>query len=340
MEADITKAFLFGVAARYEHYSDFGGTINGKLSARYKVTNFLTLRATASTGFRAPSLPQIYFNSTITNFVNGQPVEVLIARNDSRVTQTLGIPKLKQETSQNLSAGITLNPTNSLSLTVDGYLVKIKNRIVLTGQFGDDDDAIGEDLKALNVGQAQFFTNAISTTTKGLDIILTHRAGVGNGSLTSSLAANFNQLTINGDPNTTPRLKGKEEIYFNLRERYFTIASAPPSKINLAFDYTLRKFNVMLRFVRFGEIKLANWNYAEDVPDAEKFDIYKPKVSTDLTLGYRFTPKAGLAIGATNLFNVYPTMHIPSLTESGGAWDPVQMGSNGAFWFTRLNLKF
>ncbi|MDQ1087497.1 TonB-dependent receptor [Siphonobacter sp. SORGH_AS_1065] len=340
MEADITKAFLFGVAARYEHYSDFGGTINGKLSARYKVTDFLTLRATASTGFRAPSLPQIYFNSTITNFVNGIPVQVLIARNNSPVTQTLGIPKLKQETSQNLSAGITLNPTNNLSLTVDGYLVKIKNRIVLTGQFSDDDNVIGKDLKALNVGQAQFFTNAISTTTKGLDVILTHRTGLGNGSLTSSLAANFNQLTINGEPNTTPKLKGKERIYFNLRERYFTIASAPPSKINLSFDYTLRKFNVMLRFVRFGEIKLANWNYAENVPDAEKFDIYKPKVTTDVTLGYRFTPKVGLALGATNIFNVYPTMHVPSLTESGGAWDPVQMGNNGTFWFTRLNLKF
>ncbi len=339
MEADITKAFLFGVAARYEHYSDFGGTLNGKLSARYKVTDFLTLRATASTGFRAPSLPQMYFNSTITNFVNGQPVEVLIARNESQVTQTLGIPKLKQETSQNLSAGITLNPTNSLSLTVDGYLVKIKDRIVLTGQFGDDDDAIGQDLKALNVGQAQFFTNAISTTTKGLDVILTHRTGLGNGSLTSSLAANFNKLTIDG-VNTTERLAGKEDIYFNLRERYFAIAAAPPSKINLSFDYTLRKFNVMLRFVRFGEIKLANWDYAEDVPDAEKFDIYKPKVTTDLTFGYRFTPKVGLAIGGTNIFNAYPTMHIPSLTESGGAWDPVQMGSNGAFWFTRLNLKF
>ncbi|WP_420155146.1 TonB-dependent receptor [Siphonobacter sp.] len=334
LEADVTKALLLGIAGRYEQYSDFGGTFNGKLSARYKLTDFLTLRATASTGFRAPSLPQIYFNSTITNFVNGQPVEVLIARNDSRVTQALGIPKLKQETSQNLSAGITLNPTNSLSLTVDGYLIKIKDRVVLTGGFEDTDDVIGEDLKALGVGRAQFFTNAVSTTTRGLDVIVTHRATLGAGSLTTSLAANFNKLTIDA-VNTTPRLAGKQDTYFDLRERYFVMYSAPPSKINLSFDYTLRKFNVMLRFVRFGEIKLANWNY-----DLNDLDVYKPKVTTDLTLGYRITPQVGIAIGGTNLFNVYPTLHQPSLTESGGAWDPVQMGSNGSFWFARLNLKF
>lgn len=334
LEADLTKALMVGIAGRYEHYSDFGGTMNGKLSARYKLTDYLTLRGTASTGFRAPSLPQIYFNSTITNFVQGKPVEVLIARNDSKVTQALGIPKLKQETSQNLSLGVTLNPAANLSLTVDGYLVKIKNRIVLTGQFSDDDDVIGEDLKALGVGKAQFFTNAISTTTKGLDVVLTHRMPLGAGHLTTSLAANFNKLTID-TVITTPKLQGKENIYFDIRERYFVMASAPPSKINLGFDYALQKWNFMARLTRFGEIKLADWNY-----DPQKLDVYTPKVTTDITVGYRFSKQIGLAIGGSNVFNVYPSMFTPSLTETGGAWDPVQMGSNGAFWFARVNLRF
>lgn len=334
LEADLTKALMVGIAGRYEHYSDFGGTMNGKLSARYKLTDYLTLRGTASTGFRAPSLPQIYFNSTITNFVQGKPVEVLIARNDSKVTQALGIPKLKQETSQNLSLGVTLNPAANLSLTVDGYLVKIKNRIVLTGQFSDDDDVIGEDLKALGVGKAQFFTNAISTTTKGLDVVLTHRMPLGAGHLTTSLAANFNNLKID-TVITTPKLQGKENIYFDIRERYFVMASAPPSKINLGFDYALQKWNFMVRLTRFGEIKLADWNY-----DPQKLDVYTPKVTTDVTVGYRFSKQIGLAIGGSNIFNVYPSMFTPSLTETGGAWDPVQMGSNGAFWFARVNLRF
>jgi len=347
VEADITKKVLVDAAVRFENYSDFGSTLNGKLGARFKVTDAIAIRASASTGFRAPSLAQKYFNSTFTNFVNGKAVEVLLANNEHPITKRLGIPELKQETSQNASLGITMTPVSGLSVTVDGYYVKIKDRVVLTGQFSDDDKEIGSYLKALNVGQAQFFTNALSsTTTKGVDVIVAHSTPLGKGRLSSTLAANFNWMEL-GPINTAPLLKNKDTIYFNERERHFVLASAPPSKINLTLDYTIGKFGVMVRAIRFGEIKLANWNAGETDENtgkpytvAQYTDVYKPKIQTDLTLSFKFSKSISLAIGGSNILNVYPDMHVPALTESGGSWDPVQMGSNGAFFFTRLGFKF
>ncbi|MCS6969100.1 MAG: TonB-dependent receptor [Cytophagales bacterium] len=332
-EADISRSFMVGAAVRFENYSDFGSTLNGKLALRFAFTDKIALRSTVSTGFRAPSLPQIYFNSTVTNFINAQPVEVLIARNNSPVTRALGIPPLKQETSLNGSLGLTITPLDNLTLTIDGYYAKIDNRVVLTGQFSDQDPDIGQELRRLRVGKAQFFTNAIATTTQGLDIVVVHNASIGKGKLTSTLAANFNRLTID-QVKTSPRLAGKEDIYFDLRERYFAIAAAPQSKINLTLDYAVGKWSALLRLVRFGEVILANWNY-----DENDLDIYSPKITTDIGVRYAFSKQIALALGVNNIFNVYPDQSAPSLTESGGAWDPVQMGSNGAFYYARLRVQ-
>ena len=348
VEADLTKKLLINIAGRFENYSDFGSTVNGKVGARYKISNVLALRGSVSTGFRAPSLAQKYFNSTFTNFVNGKAVEVYLANNDSEVAKTLGIPQLRQETSENAGIGLTVTPVSNFSLTVDGYYIKVKDRVVLTGQFKDTDKEIGSMLKTLRVGQAQFFTNALSaTTTYGVDIIAAHSGTVGTGKLSTTLAANLNYMEL-GDINTSPKLVGKEDTYFNKRERRFVLASAPPSKINLTFDYTVDKLSFMVRGIRFGQIKIANWNYGEiknqstgaKYSESEYTDIYKPKIQVDLTVNYKFTKNISVSAGGSNILNTYPDMHTPSLTESGGAWDPVQMGSNGAFFFTRLGFKF
>ena len=177
VELDVTRGLVFGGALRYEHYSDFGGTLNGKIAGRLELFKGLAVRATYSTGVTAPSLPQIYFNSTITNFVAGEPVEVLIASNDNPITKQVGIESLKQETSQNTSAGFVFN-FYPFSITADAYMVDVKDRIVLTGQFTDEDPDIGAILQSLNVGRAQFFTNALDTRSRGLDFVFSHRAEI------------------------------------------------------------------------------------------------------------------------------------------------------------------
>lgn len=331
VELDVTRAFLLSGAVRYEKYSDFGGTLNGKLATRIKVAPGFNLRASVSTGFRAPSLQQTYFNTIYTNFEQGVPIEILLANNLSTVTRTLGIPPLKEEKSVNLSAGFTAKPVNGLTITVDGYLINVKDRIVLTGTFDQDDPDIGSDLAALGVGAANFFTNAIDSRNIGLDVIITHSALVGEGRLSTSLAANFNKLTIEAI-HTSPKLVGKEDNYLSAREKSFIIASAPKSKINLTLDYALSKFSATARLVRFGEVTLLGY---DDLPN-----VYDAKVTTDLILGYRISRNIGIYAGVDNLFNVYPDKQDQENTEEGGLWDSVQMNFGGRHYFARLSFTF
>src|SRR3990170_2777685 len=126
LELDLTPRGTLGGAARFEDYSDFGTTLNGKLAARVEATEGLAFRGSVSTGFRGPSLAQIYFNSTFTDFVAGVPVDKLIARNQSPITRTLGIPSLTEETATNASVGFTAR-FGDFTATVDGYFVDVND---------------------------------------------------------------------------------------------------------------------------------------------------------------------------------------------------------------------
>ena len=330
-ELDVTKSFLVAFATRSENYSDFGSIITGKIATRLKLNENFSLRGTASTGFRAPSLAQINFNTVFTNVVGGKPVDILLDRNNGAVSRAVGIPALKQERSQSASVGFTGCVGSVLNFTVDGCYIHIKDRIVLTGTFADDDDKTGPILQSLSVGRAQFFANAISTDTWGLDAVLSNSSAVGTGRLTTTLAANLNRLLIVVSAKTTPGLAGKEEIFFGVREQAFVKASAPPYKVNLTFDYSLGRFGALVRFVQFGHVLLYDYNV--------KRNPYLDRLTTDAALSYSLTNQLRLSVGASNLFNENPDFFNPQATENGGAWDAVQMGSNGRFLFAKLQFR-
>lgn len=116
VELDLTDDFMLDAAIRAENYSDFGGTINGKLAARYAFTSNFALRGSVSTGFRAPSLAQVYFNQTFTNVQNGKIFDAVIANNVDPITEALGIPPLKEETALTGSLGFTASNGQDLQL--------------------------------------------------------------------------------------------------------------------------------------------------------------------------------------------------------------------------------
>jgi iron complex outermembrane recepter protein len=329
-ELDVTSAFLIAAAVRMEHYSDFGWSDNYKLATRIKVDEAVNLRGSWSTGFRAPSLPQIHFSSTYTNVVAGQIFENVIAPNTSELAKEVGIPELKQETSNNLTAGFVARIGKRINLTVDGYWVKVKNRIVLTGLFDNTDDKIGTILQNLNVGAAQFFTNAVDTRTTGVDIIATYNTPLGNGRLNAMVAANINDMEVEA-VKTTPLLKGKESTYFGPRDRAFLLASAPDYKVGLSIDYSINKFSVLLRNTLFSEIELVNF--------ADEIDFYKKKITTDIVFSLKAAEGVNISIGGNNILDAYPSIQDPGLTESGGMWDAVQMGFSGAFFFAKIGWK-
>ncbi|MBI3982011.1 MAG: TonB-dependent receptor [Gemmatimonadetes bacterium] len=328
VEADLTDQLTLGGAVRFEDYSDFGTTLNGKLAARLAPTDGFALRGSASTGFRAPSLAQVYYNTTFTDFVSGVPVDKLIARNNSPITRALGIPALSEETATNASLGVTVQ-AGGFTATVDGYFVDVNDRIVLTGAFEDTDPDIGADLQAVGVGAGQFFTNAISTESKGVDIVLGYQGNIGFNRIGVSLAANFNDMEL-GEINTSPKLAGKEDIYYGSREQHFLLASAPDSKLGLTTTYGTGNVDALVRFVRFGEVTLIDWLDTED--------IYEARITADASATYRVSRNVSFTVGGNNVFNRYPSQQ-DTETETGGVWDAVQMGFSGAMYYARLNFK-
>ncbi|NJC27209.1 TonB-dependent receptor plug domain-containing protein [Neolewinella antarctica] len=229
VEADVSTRLLLGLAARFENYSDFGSTVNAKLTGRYKISDNWTARAGASTGFRAPSLHQLNYNATSTIFVDGVPSEVGVFSNDSRPAQLLGIPQLKQEESTNLSGGFTGRiPSANLSITIDGYLIDIKDRVVLTGEFSSDlSPEIAELLRQANASKATFFANAIDTRTSGIDVVVTYDNRFNSeSSLRASLAATFAQTSLQ-QINADGILEGQESTFFDRTSQIFWKVPCP-----------------------------------------------------------------------------------------------------------------
>jgi iron complex outermembrane receptor protein len=334
-ELDITDALMVSGAVRFENYSDFGSTINGKLASRLKLTNNINLRGSVSSGFRAPSLAQIYYNLRFTNFSSGGATEVLLSPNDSPVTKAFGIENLNEEKAINASLGFTAN-FGDFTATVDGYLINVKDRIVLTGYF--DASSLG-----LGVDKAQFFVNGADTKTKGLDVVLAYKKTFGENRFGATLTGNINDMKIdkvnNGDLD--------EKTFFGERDKAFLLASAPESKFGLNLTYDRKWFNAGLSFTRFSEVKLLDYQMDEDVADYGSFenqvaaatDTYSAKIVTDLTLGFKLSKALKLSVGGNNLFNIYPDQQ-DDWVEAGGYWDAVQMGFSGAYYYARLGFTF
>lgn len=339
VEADVTDKLLIGVAGRYEDFTDFGNTLNGKLSARYKILDNLFVRGAISTGFRAPSLHQQYFNNIATDAVDGKILNSGIFRNDSDVAKQLGIPKLKEETSRNYSFGVVFSPIKKLNITADYYHIRIDNRIILTGNLGND--AYGEpvpelrDLFAVYGAQTgRFFTNAINTTTNGLDVVIDYDMNVGEGKMNLSLLYNYNDNKVDKHLNNVPALfAGQEDVYYGPQERSLIETNTPKHKGTFAINYSLNKWNFLLRNTYFGEVIRDGFPFGG-------IQKHKGKVVTDLTVAYKLTPKIQVALGANNLFDVFPDKQIYENSYYGVfKYAPVQMGTTGAYYFGRMSFS-
>ena len=320
-EFDINDNLLVSTAIRFENYSDFGSTLNGKLAARLKATDNINFRGSLSTGFRAPSLAQVYYNLRFTNFNSGGATEVLLSPNNSPITQAFGINKLNEEKAVNGSLGVTAS-FGAFTATVDGYFINVQDRIVLTGYF---------DASALNLGvsEAQFFSNGVDTKTAGLDLVFAWKKTIGDAKFGATLVGNINNMEISNVKNGSL----DEGTFFGKREKAFLLASAPQSKFGLNLNYSKNKFDAGLAFTNFSKIVLIDY--------ADEEDIYTAKTVTDLTLGYKLSKQLKLSVGSNNLFNIYPDQQDEQgNTEAGGYWDSVQMGFSGAYYYARLGFTF
>jgi iron complex outermembrane receptor protein len=221
---DITKSFLISATIRDEYYGDFGNTFDYKFSSRIKfLEDRLTLRGSYSTGFKAPTLHQIYTQRAQYSFVPGQGIQVIgLINNVSPQARILGVKPLTPEESTNLTFGIGAAVSKDFNITVDYYDIAIDDRIVISNRVTID---------TLTGSQVEFFTNSINTKTSGIDVVLDYRnIDLGPGALGVSVAANLN-LTNERD-GAIPEVNGTPVIDATQEALFFT--SRPSEKVVLA----------------------------------------------------------------------------------------------------------
>jgi iron complex outermembrane receptor protein len=347
LEGDLVPKLLANVATRFEHYSDFGNKLTGKLALRFQPTQRLTLRSAVSTGFRAPSLNQSYFSSVVTNFeadpTTGNPVpfEIGIFPVNSVEARALGARPLRPESSKNFSAGFATTPVENLTFTSDFYYIAIDNRIAITGFLGNGTDSVSAILR--NVGSrattAQFFTNAIDTRTRGLDITGDYTIPTLGGTAGLNAVFNFTRTTIPNEDNIPlpPQLQGTGVTLINKYDEGGLLAitkERPTWRSTVTGLYKRGAWNGMARYSYYGKYTSALYSYSgSDVQN------YRGKGLADAELGFTPMPGFKLSIGARNIFDVYPD----GMNEGNGfdifPWPPASpFGYNGRFLYTRLEL--
>lgn len=369
-DTDPFDGFTTTLAARYEHFSDFGSTFNGKFAARYEPVAGYALRGSISNGFRAPSLHQQFFTTTSTNFIGGLPVDISTLAVDSPVARALGSTDLKPEKSLNLSVGGTANPVSGLTFTVDYYNIRIKNRIVLTenlGAAGSGTAAINAAVKAIldangfqSVGAARFFINGLDTRTQGVDAVASYRLpfeDIGNWTLTA--AYNYNKTNIlKRINNLGPLAQIPGIVLFGRVEGIRFTDGQPRDKIVLSADGKIGELGITARTTRYG--KVTSPGAANPIAAPTSLTALGPddirlgaKWITDLELRYTFLKRIDLAIGADNVFDIYPDRSPFGArpASAGGGFYPVNQyylpysgfspfGFNGRFLYARIGVKY
>jgi iron complex outermembrane receptor protein len=333
---DITDKFLIQGTVRAERYSDFGNAFVWKVSSRYKLLeDKLVIRGSVSTGFRAPTLHQIYAQSTQASFAGGTIVLSGLFNNNSKEAFALGIPKLKAENSLNYTFGLGLTPVDNLSVTVDYYDITISDRIVYSSSISTSDPTsqLGQILTAGSLSSVQFFINGIKTNTKGLDVVAHYKnLSIGEGKLGVNLAGNFVLANdILGSPNDPAAIKSAGATILNTQVKSLLTEGRPQYKAILGLDYSLGKFNVVLNNTLFGPTKFQDLDNgssygglgvsaATDLTRNVMQDIkqeFSPAVVTDLNVGYSFTKNLSFSFTINNLFNVVPTWKLVAQNSEG-----------------------
>ena len=326
LDYDVSDAFLLSGTVRSENYSDFGNAFVYKFSSRYKLSDVLTLRGSLSSGFRAPTLHQIYTQKAQYSFIPGQGIQVGgLINNVSTQAKLLGIPQLDAETSNNFTVGIGGKLSNKFTYTVDYYSIAVKDRIVLgteIGATGDATNPLDVLLASNSLSDISFFSNAIDTKTSGIDVVLGYRdIDLGEGSLDLNLSGNYTlQNERDGAVKDIPLVANAGQSVVNQTQEALFFTSRPITKWILGANYDVNKFNFSFNNTYFGKTTFFQQGLSTDANG--RFNLrteFIPKVVTDLGVNYNATDRMTLAININNIFNVLPEWGFKAENAAGRA---------------------
>lgn len=348
IESPLTNNINISTAIRYDNYEGFGDSTNIKVAALWSAHDKIKFRAAISTGFRAPSMQQLYFNNISTQFVTDPenpsgdqiPIQVGTFRNDSKLAQNIGIPELNEENALNISLGSVIQFTDYFNLTIDYYKISIKDRIVISDKLSEGLSETLDNILAISgAGAAQFFLNGADTQTNGIDIISTWSTDIFNGKLNLTLAANFTNTEVES---LYSPLKGDlqsdltdipPELIFSEQEISIIEDWQPQDRISLNTLYQTNQFTFNLAFNRYGEYT---------VLDGQQ-QTYGAKTLTDISLNYQLNNQLAFTLGGNNIFDVYPDKNTIGNSRAGKIIDThgnVIVDSSGVFTYSRRSAPF
>ncbi|THD11698.1 TonB-dependent receptor plug domain-containing protein [Metallibacterium scheffleri] len=342
LETDFNDQLSGGFAVRHENYSDFGSTTSWKFSGRYGFNDTVALRATASTGFRAPSLQQEWYSSTAINFVNvGNTLVPFTIRTfpvNNPAAVALGAQPLQPEKSHNYSIGLVFTPQSGLYATVDLYQISIDNRIILSGNLVGT--AVQNYLTSVGipfVSGGRFFTNAVSTRTRGVDVVGTYPVQLGDSStLKFTGGLNYNKTTILSIAPNPPQLglAGLTLPVIDRTNQGYITNSTPKDKVFLAADWSLGSWRVHGQATRYG-----TWTIYGSTPSGDQ--TYGAKVLLDASVSYLWN-NWDFTVGANNLTNQYPDQNNAANNFGGILAYPNSspFGFSGAYYYGTATFRW
>ena len=336
VEADLTESFSLGVAGRFEDYNTFGSTTVGKVNALWTITPTFSLRGTVGTGFHAPSPGQSNVQILTTAFTNGVQVQTGTYPVTNPIAQYFGATALKPEESTNFGLGFVFEPLENLTVTLDAYRIEVNDRIGLSQTYSVTAADIAAEPALLAVGEGgdvQYPTSAYDSRTTGLDFVGTYSSRLGSGSLDLSLAYNYNDTEVTA----------YDADIIGDAQRADIEGTIPKHRGTLAATYGIGGFTLSVR-----ENYYSSFALEQEFPG----QTFGSKFITDLEASYTFDDSYMVAVGASNVFNVYPDkimatevnpIYVLTNSLSNGQVYPNgggPFGANGGFWYARLNVKF
>jgi len=311
LETNLTDRFAVSLAGRHENYSDFGGTTSGSLSGRFDFTPRVAVRGSVGTGFRAPTLVQQHYADISSQLQDLGQGQVLVQSGtfpvDAEAASLLGAEKLKPEKSRSATLGLVLEPLNGWNVSVDAYYIKINNRINLSSNIPVSTPAVNAYLAAngvdANYQSIRYFTNAVDTRTRGLDVVSQYGFDFANGdrlNTTVGWAYNENEVTrVKPNPAILDEL-GVAVQRVERRERLGLLGDTNPrTKLDVGFDYLHGRWAGHANVQRYGSYTVySNSGNALD----QNFDH---RWTLDLSADYNIDHWT-LSAGADNAFNARP----------------------------------
>lgn len=341
LEADVTDKFSAGIAARYEDYSDFGTTTSGKLSTRYAFTDAVALRATVSSGFRAPSLPQQFYSSTAVNFIGGQPFQIRTFPVADPAAIALGAEPLRAEESFSYSLGLVLQPLNALYITVDAYQIDVDDRITLS------ENLTGPAVVAFLVARGfpgvtggRYFTNAVDTRTRGIDVVGSYNWKLERGNFDLTFGYNYTDTEVMRiAPNPAVLQQGGLNLLRIGRVELGRLTVGyPKDKFNLGGNLSLGNWAFSANATRYGEYSVLV-NQTPTTPNRDQ--TFSSKWILDLKTTYHLGDWA-FSLGADNVLNEHPD-EVLFANSSGGQFpynSTSPFGFSGAFVYGSVRYSW